>query len=32
VDALRVLSGAKAHDDDLADPMFELNLARIVEM
>jgi hypothetical protein len=32
VDAFRVIGGAKAHEDDVFDPMFELVVAKIVEM
>jgi hypothetical protein len=31
-DAFRVIGGAKAHEDDTVDPMFELVLAKVVEM
>jgi hypothetical protein len=32
VDAFRVIGGAKAHEDDTVDPMFELILAKSIEM
>jgi hypothetical protein len=32
VDAFRVIGGSKAHKDETVDPMFELILAKIVEM